>query len=214
MILLLTDGRYVLFGCLLAALIASLTIHEFGHAFVAKAFGDDTAERAGRLSLNPLVHLDPAGLAMVIFVGFGYAKPVPTNPRNFSRPSADLWIAAAGPFMNLMLAFVTRNVFLALANAGVGFVQTEAVILFVDLLVWVNLLLMVFNLVPIAPLDGHYILPYLLPPSIRPRVRYLNQRFGPLLLLSLIVLSFLGFPILDGLLSFAESMDPWITLGG
>ena len=214
MIALVSEGQYVLFACLLAALIASLTFHEFGHAWVAKAFGDDTAERAGRLSLNPLVHLDFMGLAMVIFVGIGYAKPVPTNPRNFSRPSADLWISAAGPFMNLILAFVTRNVFLTLENAGVGFVQTEAVRMFVDLLVWVNLLLMAFNLVPIAPLDGHYILPYLLPPSIRPRVRYLNQRFGPLLLLSLIVLSFLGFPILDGLLLFAALMDPWITLGG
>ncbi|HIM36313.1 MAG TPA: site-2 protease family protein [Pseudomonadales bacterium] len=214
MIALVSEGQYVLFACLLAALIASLTFHEFGHAWVAKAFGDDTAERAGRLSLNPLVHLDFMGLAMVIFVGIGYAKPVPTNPRNFSRPSADLWISAAGPFMNLILAFVTRNVFLTLENAGVGFVQTEAVRMFVDLLVWVNLLLMAFNLVPIAPLDGHYILPYLLPPSIRARVRYLNQRFGPLLLLSLIVLSFLGFPILDGLLLFAALMDPWITLGG
>ena len=89
MIALVSEGQYVLFACLLAALIASLTFHEFGHAWVAKAFGDDTAERAGRLSLNPLVHLDFMGLAMVIFVGIGYAKPVPTNPRNFSRPSAD-----------------------------------------------------------------------------------------------------------------------------
>ena len=211
MIALVSEGQYILFACLLAALIASLTFHEFGHAWVAKAFGDDTAERAGRLSLNPLVHLDLMGLAMVVFLGFGYAKPVPTNPDKFSRPSADLWISAAGPLMNLILAVVTWNVFLALVGAGVAFVQTAAVVWFVELLVFVNLLLMTFNLIPIAPLDGHYILPYLLPPSTRSRISYLNQRFGPVLLLSLIGLSIMGVPILDRLLSFAHLMVPWIT---
>ena len=72
MIALITQGEYVLFACLMAALIASLTCHEFGHAWVAKLFGDDTAEQAGRLSLNPLVHLDLMGLAMVVLLGFGY----------------------------------------------------------------------------------------------------------------------------------------------
>ena len=212
MIALITQGEYVLFACLMAALIASLTCHEFGHAWVAKLFGDDTAEQAGRLSLNPLVHLDLMGLAMVVLLGFGYAKPVPTSPHKFSRPSADLWISAAGPMMNLLIAVVTWNVFLTLAHAGVAFVQTAAVVGFVELLVFVNLLLMTFNLIPIAPLDGHYILPYALPPSARARVTYLNQRFGPLLLLSLIGLSILGVPILNRLLSFAHLMIPWITL--
>ncbi len=214
MIALVSEGQYVLFACLLAALIASLTFHEFGHAWVAKAFGDDTAERAGRLSLNPMVHVDLMGLAMVIFIGFGYAKPVPTNPSKFSRPSADLWISAAGPMMNLVVAVVTLNVFLALATAGVEFVHTPAVSSFVGWLVGVNLLLMTFNLIPIAPLDGHYILPYVLPPSTRSRIIYLNQRFGPLLLLSLIGLSIMGIPILDRLWSFAHSMVPWITFVG
>ncbi len=214
MIALISQGEYVLFACLLAALVASLTFHEFGHAWVAKAFGDDTAERAGRLSLNPMVHLDLMGLAMVIFLGFGYAKPVPTNPSKFSRPSADLWISAAGPMMNLVLAVVTWNAFLALANTGVEAAQTPAVQLFVQLLVFVNLLLMTFNLIPIAPLDGHYILPYILPPSTRSRITYLNQRFGPLLLLSLIGLSIIGVPILDRLLSFAHLIVPWITFVG
>ena len=212
MIALITQGEYVLFACLMAALIASLTCHEFGHAWVAKLFGDDTAEQAGRLSLNPLVHVDLMGLAMVVLLGFGYAKPVPTSPHKFSRPSADLWISAAGPMMNLLIAVVTWNVFLTLAHAGVAFVQTAAVVGFVELLVFVNLLLMTFNLIPIAPLDGHYILPYALPPSVRARVTYLNQRFGPLLLLSLIGLSILGVPILNRLLSFAHLMIPWITL--
>ena len=170
--------------------------------------------RTGRLSLNPLVHLDFMGLAMVVLLGFGYAKPVPTSPHKFSRPSADLWISAAGPMMNLLIAVVTWNVFLALENSGVAFVQTAAVVGFVELLVFVNLLLMTFNLIPIAPLDGHYIHAYALPPSARSRVTYLNQRFGPLLLLSLIGLSIVGVPILNRLLSFAHLMIPWITLVG
>ena len=125
MIALITQGEYVLFACLMAALIASLTFHEFGHAWVAKLFGDDTAEQAGRLSLNPLVHLDFMGLAMVVLLGFGYAKPVPTSPHKFSRPSADLWISAAGPMMNLLIAVVTWNVFLVLENSGVAVSYTH-----------------------------------------------------------------------------------------
>ncbi|MBT5333257.1 MAG: site-2 protease family protein [Gammaproteobacteria bacterium] len=87
---LLANGQYEVFVLLIVALILSLSFHEYGHAVVAKWFGDDTAERAGRLTINPIAHIDPVGLAMVAIVGFGYAKPVPTDPRNYSRPSADL----------------------------------------------------------------------------------------------------------------------------
>ena len=90
MIQLLYQGQYVLFLLILVALVISLSFHEFGHAYVAKRFGDDTAERAGRLTINPLAHIDPMGLLMVVFVGFGYAKPVPTNPRNFTSVSGPI----------------------------------------------------------------------------------------------------------------------------
>ena len=96
------------------ALVVSLSFHEFGHAFTAKLFGDDTAQRMGRMTLNPIAHIDPMGLAMVVFAGFGWAKPVPTDPRNFTSRWADLWVAAAGPGMNLVLAFLAIN-FLSLA---------------------------------------------------------------------------------------------------
>ena len=86
MIQLIYQGEILLFALLIAALVASLSFHEFGHAFVAKLYGDDTAERAGRLTLNPIAHIDVVGLLMVIMVGFGYAKPVPTDPRNFRSP--------------------------------------------------------------------------------------------------------------------------------
>ena len=84
MISLIYEGQWLLFAVILAALIISLSFHEFGHAFTALRFGDDTARRAGRLTVNPVSHIDPLGLLMVVFVGFGYAKPVPTNPRSLT----------------------------------------------------------------------------------------------------------------------------------
>ena len=109
MIQLFYQGQWVLFCIILAALLVSLSFHEFGHAWVAKQFGDDTAERAGRLTINPRAHIDPMGLLMVVIVGVGYAKPVPTDPRRFTSRYADLLVAAAGPGMNLLLAIVTIN---------------------------------------------------------------------------------------------------------
>ena len=125
MISLIHDGQWLLFAVILIALVISLSFHEFGHAFVALRFGDDTARRAGRLTVNPIAHIDPLGLLMVVFVGFGYAKPVPTNPRFFNSRYAELLVAAAGPAMNLVLAVVSVNAYLlapgALAWAGADF---------------------------------------------------------------------------------------------
>ena len=90
MISMLYNGQIALFLLIVSALVISLSFHEWGHAFAAKMFGDDTAQRAGRLTLNPLAHIDPMGLLMVVIVGFGWAKPVPTNPRNFTSRWADL----------------------------------------------------------------------------------------------------------------------------
>ena len=112
MIQLLWTGEYLIFVLLILALVLSLTIHELGHAVVAKWFGDDTAQRAGRITLNPVKHIDPVGLLMVIIVGFGFARPVPTNPANFTNPQAYLWVAAAGPAMNLMLAVGCWNLYI------------------------------------------------------------------------------------------------------
>ncbi len=111
MIQLLYQGQWLLFCVILVALLLSLSFHEFGHAWVAKRCGDDTAQRAGRLTLNPISHIDPMGLMMVVFVGFGYAKPVPTDPRYFRSRYAEMLVAAAGPAMNLLLAVITVNVF-------------------------------------------------------------------------------------------------------
>ena len=211
MIALVFQGQILLFALLLTALVLSLSFHEFGHAYVAKLSGDDTAERAGRLTLNPVAHIDPMGLLMVVLVGFGYAKPVPTDPRNFRSRRADLWVAAAGPGMNLVLAALAWNLFLSMRSAGVDFFYGANVETFFLLLVQINLLLMVFNLIPLGPLDGHYILPYFLPRRLAELYRHYNARYGVFALLALIVAGLFGVPVFSALMSFAESLLPFIT---
>ena len=210
MISLLTQGQIALFVLLLVALVLSLSFHEFGHAIVAKWQGDDTAQRAGRLTLNPLAHIDPMGLLMVVLVGFGYAKPVPTDPRNFKSFFSDFWVSAAGPFMNLLLAFVSWNTYLLLVANGW---ESEAGELFFTVLVRVNLLLMLFNLIPLGPLDGHYILPYFLPKRLAQSYRQLNARYGTAAFLGIIMLSYFGnFPLFAWLSTLSQSMLGIITV--
>ena len=209
MIQLLWSGEYLIFVLLIIALVLSLIFHELGHAVVAKWFGDDTAERAGRVTLNPVAHIDPVGLLMVVVVGFGFAKPVPTNPANFTSPRADLWVAAAGPMMNLLLALICWNLYLLTFNAGF---TTRTAEVFFTLLAQINLLLMVFNLLPIGPLDGHYITPHLLPKGAARLYRYYNARYGAMLLLALVVGSLLGLPLLSWLAEFSMTLLNIITL--
>lgn len=211
MISLLFQGYIGLFVIILVALVMSLCLHEFGHAFVAKLYGDDTAERAGRLTLNPVSHIDPLGLLMVVFVGFGYARPVPTDPRKFNSVWADMFVSAAGPGMNLLLAVVAINVYHLGLDMGIQQLRDPRAEIFFLILAQVNLLLMVFNLIPIGALDGHYILPYFLPRQWAQRYRYYNARYGNLLLLMLIVLSIMGVPVFQYVLTLAGSLLPWIT---
>jgi len=211
MIQLLYQGQYALFLLILVALIVSLSFHEFGHAYVAKRFGDDTAERAGRLTINPLVHIDPMGLLMVVFVGFGYAKPVPTNPRNFTSRWADLLVSAAGPGMNLLVAIVTVNVYLMGLRLGWEGLLEPGPRFFFLYLAQINLLLMVFNLIPLGALDGHYILPYFLPRGMAERYRDLNARYGNMALLALLFLSIMGVPIFQNIFVISRSLLPLIT---
>ncbi len=208
MIGLLQSGQYAVFALLLIALVISLSFHEFGHAAVAKWHGDDTAQHAGRLTVNPLAHIDPLGLLMVVLVGFGYAKPVPTNPRNFRSRTADLWVAAAGPLMNFLLALVTWNAYLLLRASGWDNAGGE---IFFTLLAQINLLLMVFNLIPLGPLDGHYILPHFLPADLARRYRAFNARYGIGIFLALIFLGIVGLPIFRYLADFSIVLLRWIT---
>ncbi len=211
MLNMLMQGEVVLFSMILIAIIISLTFHEFGHAIVAKFYGDDTAQKAGRLTLNPIAHIDPMGLAMVALIGFGYAKPVPTNPAKFNSRWADMFVSAAGPGMNLLLAIVAINFYALGLTLGWGFLQGEGAATFFLYLTLINLTLMIFNLIPVGPLDGHYILPYFLPPELAKRYRYWNARYGSGLLMLLVMLSFVGIPVFDAILDFGDSLLPYIT---
>jgi len=211
MIDILSQGRYTLFILTLLALVLSLCLHEFGHALAAKLYGDDTAQRAGRLTLNPVVHIDPMGLLMVIFLGFGYAKPVPTDPRKFKSRSGELVVSAAGPAMNLLLAVLSINLYVLGRQMGFDELQGSAPEIFFIRLAQINLLLMVFNLIPLGALDGHYILPYFLPERLALRYRYYNARYGNFVLLGFIVLSIMGLPVFKYVLSVSEYLLPLIV---
>ena len=204
MIQLIIQQQYLAFVLVFFALVFSLTFHEYGHAKAAAMIGDDTAARAGRLTINPIPHIHPLGLLMVLLIGVGFAKPVPTNPGKFNTRHGILLVAAAGPAMNGLLALVLINIYGLGLKLGMPIFQTEVAAFFFYYLVLINLLLMLFNLLPVGPLDGSYILPYALPQNMRWKYFQLNQRYGMYLLLGLIVLNLLGVPVLEGLLRFGH----------
>jgi Zn-dependent protease len=210
MLSLLLNGQIQVFITLLVAIVFSLTLHEYGHAKAAKMLGDNTAERQGRLTLNPIAHIDPIGLLMVVFVGFGYAKSVPINPRNMQKPWAGAAVAAAGPFMNLLLAIAAINL-LAWAAKSTAISLSEPSVLALTILAKINLLLMLFNLIPLGPLDGHYILSWWLPPRLGARYDQFNMSYGARLFLGLIILSILGVPVFRFLMTLSSILIPYIT---
>ena len=186
----------------LLVLIFSLTVHEASHAWSASRLGDDTARRMGRVSLNPVVHVDPIGTLLLPLIAMvtgapliGWAKPTPVNVRNLRRPRRDhILVTAAGPASNLFIALVAAAVLRAVpADAGpvssfeiarpLEMIATQALIL--------NVLLAVFNMLPIPPLDGGQILMALLPPSISARMHFLYQ-YGFLILMGLLMTGVLG----------------------
>ena len=214
MINLLFQGQYALFGIILIAIVISLTFHEYGHAATAWLFGDNTAKLQGRMTLNPAAHIDPAGLLMVAIIGFGYARPVPTNPRNYRVPWADMLVSAAGPGMNLLIAIVAINFYVLGLNLGWGFIQGPGPQVFFVYLAQINLILMLFNLIPVGALDGHYILPYFLPWDLAQRYRAWNHQYGNQLLLGLILLSFFGIPVFSYIWQVGQALLPIITFVG
>ncbi len=168
---------------LIPVLLFSLVFHEFSHAWVANKLGDPTARYAGRLTLNPMAHLDPIGGLMILFVGFGWAKPVPVDIRYLRNPRVDMMkIAFAGPASNLLLAFIGGTILRS------GFVH-GTVAMMIMLFTQINIMLAVFNMIPIAPLDGSQIFSGLLIRTNPELVRNL-QIYGPQILMGAILIGY------------------------
>jgi len=190
---------------LLPAIIIALTFHEYAHGRVADLLGDDTPYLQGRLTLNPLPHLDVVGFLMLFFTNFGWAKPVQVNPyrfRNMRVKEGMLLVALAGPAMNLLLAIVGMGVLKTIGvdpQDGVALYSSPAGILLAPL-VSINLALMIFNLIPVPPLDGSKILAGLLPDSAAKYI-YALEQYGIVILLLLLftgAASMVLGPLLNG----------------
>lgn len=175
----------------LLTIIISLTFHEFCHALAGKSLGDNTAEEAGRLSLNPLHHLDPWGFFMLLVIGFGWAKPVPFSPYALKHPIRDsVLIALAGPASNLVLAILSGLAWHAFITTGLVS-ATSLLVPFLILLIFTNLALALFNLIPVPPLDGSRLLEAFFAHFRLTRAAQLFTEFGPRLLFILVILSLL-----------------------
>ncbi|MGE1163871.1 site-2 protease family protein [Peribacillus simplex] len=178
----LEDLPYVIVSLLIA-----FTVHEFSHAYVAYKFGDPTAKNEGRVTLNPISHLDPIGTLLILIAGFGWARPVPVNRFHFKNPKlAGVLVSFAGPFSNLLVAIFGYLIFYGLLAAGVGpdlpfFIQP-----FFAMLINLNILLFVFNLIPLPPLDGYRIVQDLVSADLRAKMTQYEQ-YGSLIFLILII---------------------------
>ncbi|ABO49666.1 peptidase M50 [Desulforamulus reducens MI-1] len=169
-------------------ILFALTLHEYAHAYVAYRLGDKTAYYEGRLTANPLRHLDPLGTLLLFIAGFGWAKPVPVNPFYFDdRKKGMMLVSLAGPATNLLLALVAAVVFGLMKPSGWLFFM-------LSYFIYINVLLAVFNFLPIPPLDGSKILAGILPG--RQEWLYQLERYGTAILLVLIIFGFLS-PILQ-----------------
>jgi Zn-dependent protease len=189
---------------LAVTLIAAFTVHEFSHAYVAWRFGDSTAKRQGRLTLNPMKHLDPFGTILIFLVGFGWARPVPVNRFFFKNPRmAGILVSIAGPFSNLILAFL--GFFLQVVITKLPFITglppevLQSLTLFFNIWVHLNLVLFVFNLMPFPPLDGYRIIQDLVSPEIRAKMtKY--ETYGAIFFLVLIITpldQYVFWPVLE-----------------
>jgi Zn-dependent protease len=192
----ITPGQFRVALISLAAFVVSIAVHEFGHAFTANRLGDDTPRKQGRLTLNPVSHIDPLGTLLLPLIAIfspgapliAWGKPVQSNPRNYTKRFSPLFghmlVAVSGPLMNLLLAVLASVVIVALGRAGVlGLPVAEGLVRY---LVALNLMLMFFNLIPVPPLDGGAVLAWALPPSLQIVSRTL-QRYGMLLLFVLLI---------------------------
>ncbi len=186
----------------LLAVLMAITFHETAHGYIAYRLGDPTAKNQGRLTLNPIAHLDPIGALMFVF-GFGWAKPVPVNPFYFEgdRTKGMMLVSVAGPLTNLIISFAAYFIYVA----GSGFAAIPFLSIFLSTTVTLNIYLAVFNLIPIPPLDGSKILAGLLPKATAYKFLNTVEQYGFLILMLLIffnITDMIMVPVANVILSF------------
>lgn len=191
------------------AVLIAITVHEYAHGLTAYYYGDPTAKLAGRLTLNPLAHLDPVGTIMLLLFRIGWAKPVPVNFHNLNNPRVDMIkVSLAGPISNILVAFLFSlllklNIFIfrnILFNSYFWFRLVQGWFSLLHMGIFINIALAFFNLIPIPPLDGHHILAGLLPVHLARQYDRINQTYGMLIILFLFVsgiISKIILPIVD-----------------
>lgn len=189
----------------LLILVIAFTVHEFSHAKVADLFGDNTPRMNGRLTLNPIAHLDIMGSLLLLVAGFGWAKPVPINPYALSRrsPAGVMWVSLAGPMSNFLMAIIgaiplRMRLFSGVASPVPGLLPSPNQF-FMEFIV-INLVLMLFNLIPLAPLDGEKVAEYFLPPNVSRAFESIRP-YGPVILIAvLFVLPLVGIDVLGAVM--------------
>lgn len=199
------------------ALMIAFAVHEFAHAWVAYKFGDPTAERQGRLTLNPIQHLDPLGTILIFIAGFGWARPVPVNRFMFKNPRlAGVLVSVAGPISNLLLVFLAFAIWYIFVALGLASGIPEFFLNFLNIFIGLNAMLFVFNLLPFPPLDGYRIVEDLAPTDIRAKMTQ-YEAYGSVIFLILVItpldqytigpiFSYLIPAVIDGV----QSLFAWI----
>lgn len=192
-------GTLKAYACMIPVILISLTLHEWGHAFAAYKCGDNTARNLGRMSMNPFVHLDILGFLSLLILGFGWAKPVPVNSRNYKNfKRGEAIVSLAGVFMNLMLvlAFSLLTLFFLWMSVHKSYRWLSSEFLWQILYygISINVTLMLFNLLPLYPLDGYHIFELLFARVLSPKFFFFTRRYGRYILIGLlIIISNIGF---------------------